>query len=460
MTPDDDGAAQLMPRQVAFDVVREVTGHDAYANLVLPKRLRASGVTGRDAAFATEVTYGTLRRLHTYDALVERSADRPPAEIDAAVLDLLRIGVHQLFFMSVAPHAAVATTVELAKRNRLHRAAGFINAVLRRVTRSSWEQWMAELTYGLAPGSDADLALRLSHPHWLVRELRRALVADGRPEAEIGDLLTADNDPAPVTLVARPPGSTVTELVAAGAVPGRWSPFAAVLGGGDPGAIPAVRERRAGVQDQGSQLVTLALAGVPLRRERDEQWLDMCAGPGGKAALLASLAARDGAQLEAWELHEHRAELVRRQVPSTTRVLVADSADPAVVARAEGGFDRVLLDAPCSGAGALRRRPEARWRKSAADLPHLVDEQARLLSAALTVVRPGGVVAYVTCSPIVDETRGVLESVLGDGIEVLDARGFMPAELAPLGPGPYVQLWPHLHETDAMFLALLRRSGD
>jgi 16S rRNA (cytosine967-C5)-methyltransferase len=212
-----------------------------------------------------------------------------------------------------------------------------------------------------------------------------------------------------------------------------------------------VRENRAGVQDEGSQLVALALAAVPVEG-RDEWWLDMCAGPGGKAALLGALAAGRGAHLVAAELQPHRARLVARAVGPTARTVVADGTAPAWAA---GAFDRVLVDAPCSGLGALRRRPEARWRRRPRDVEQLHPLQVSLLRKAIQAVRPGGVVAYVTCSPHLRETRDVVQEVLGAGVERLDARPFLPG-VDVLGDGPDIQLWPHRHGTDAMHLTLLR----
>ncbi len=276
-------------------------------------------------------------------------------------------------------------------------------------------------------------------------------------------LLRADNVPAPVTLAVRPGRAQVDELMALGAEPGRWSPFAAVLPKGDPAGLELVRTGAVGVQDEGSQLVALAFAATPLVGvQGPERWLDLCAGPGGKAALLDGLSAQRDATLVANEPHSHRADLVRRAVSADVDIVVGDGRrGPWEV----GSFDRVLVDAPCSGLGALRRRPEARWRRQRADIDQLVELQRSLLLAALEAVRPGGVVAYVTCSPMLEESRQVVDGVLAErpGLERLDAREQVRAvataahEDLPLGQGPDVQLWPHLHGTDAMYLALLRR---
>jgi 16S rRNA (cytosine967-C5)-methyltransferase len=223
------------------------------------------------------------------------------------------------------------------------------------------------------------------------------------------------------------------------------------LESGSPTSLAPVRENRAGVQDEGSQLVALALAAVPVEG-RDERWLDMCAGPGGKAALLGALAAGRGARLVAAELQPHRARLVARAVGTTALTVVADGVTPAWAA---GAFDRVLVDAPCSGLGALRRRPEARWRRRPSDVEQLHQLQVSLLRKAIQAVRPGGVVAYVTCSPHLRETRDVVQEVLGADVDRVDARPFLP-RVDGLGDGPDVQLWPHRHGTDAMHLTLLR----
>jgi 16S rRNA (cytosine967-C5)-methyltransferase len=271
-----------------------------------------------------------------------------------------------------------------------------------------------------------------------------------------------------VTLVARPGRSTAEEIAASlppeATAPGRWSPWAVRLTeGGDPAAVPAVREDRAGVQDEGSQLVAAALAAAPLDGP-DARWLDGCAGPGGKAALLAAFAAERGAALLAAEKQPHRAGLVRRALegqPGSWQVVAADGTRPAW---RPGSFDRVLVDVPCTGLGALRRRPEARWRRRPEDVAGFAPLQRGLLREALRAVRVGGVVGYATCSPHPAETRAVVADVLrGVGgpaaeAEWIDARPLLPG-VPGLGDGPDVQLWPHLHGTDAMYLALLRRTG-
>ena len=439
-------------RKAAFDLLRAVDERSAYANLVLPTMLRERGLTGRDAAFATELAYGTLRGRGTYDEVLAACVDRPLAQLDPPVLDLLRLGAHQLLAMRVPVHAAVGATVELARASVGDGRASLVNAVLRKVSTCDLQQWLARVAGDRERDPVAFLAVTYSHPTWVVEAMRDALAGS---LSAVEAMLASDNVPAAVTLVARPGRCTVTELEEAGAEPGRWSPLAARMPGGDPGKLPAVRDGRAGVQDEGSQLVALALTLVSLDGP-DVRWLDLCAGPGGKAALLGAIAVRRGARLLAAELAPHRARLVRHSVADTAMVVVADgTAGPW----RPGTFDRVLADVPCSGLGALRRRPEARWRRQPADVAALARLQRQLLDAAIDSTRPGGLVAYVTCSPHLAETVAVVGDAVrrrGD-VEQIDARPYFPG-VPDLGSGPHVQLWPHVHETDAMFTALLRRT--
>lgn len=414
-------APQVRPdrvRQVAFRVIRQVTGEGAYANLALNKALRDARLSGRDAAFCTELVHGTLRWQGTYDAFLARSVSRPLADLDPELLDLLRLGTHQLLNMRVDSYAAVNEMVTLTRSELGQKRTGLVNAVLRKISQRTLDQWISTV----APTPDEDplgyLAVADAHPRWVIEAFDRALT-DGPGAAppgaavdELEHLLAADNEPPRVTLVARPGVADLDELVAAGATPARWSAYGAVLeGGGDPGRIDAVATGRAGVQDEGSQLVAIALASAKVDGD-DANWLDLCAGPGGKSALLAALVQERDGQLTAVEPLKHRAELVRanlRAIPGNHKVLVGDGTKPTWPA---GSFDRVLADVPCSGLGALRRRPEARWRRTPEDVVELRPLQEALLDSAITSVRPGGVVAYVTCSPHPDETRAVVDAVL------------------------------------------------
>ena len=463
-------------RTAAFDVLRTVAESDAYANLVLPPLLRERGIRGRDAGFATELAYGTLRLRGRYDAVLAQCTGRSLDQVDPPVLDALRLGAHQLLGMRVPPHAAVSETVGLVREQVGAGPAQFVNAVLRAVSREPLDVWLERIGDAADPaGSDAVARLSAvdSHPAWVTRALREALVGHGRPADELGALLAADNEAPRVSLVARPGLLDRDDLLAAAgpdATPGRWSPTAVTLaGGGDPAGLSAVRAGRAGVQDEGSQLVALALADAPLDGP-DARWLDLCAGPGGKAALLAALAGERGARLVANEVQPHRARLVRQAVAAAPDGSVEDVrvGDGREVGDAEpGGYDRVLLDAPCTGLGALRRRPESRWRRTPSDLAQLTALQRDLLGSALRAVRVGGVVAYVTCSPVLAETQlAVVDATraarkAGLDVEVLDA----PAVLHDIAPGldlparPDAQLWPHAHGTDAMHLTLLRRTA-
>lgn len=446
-------------RRVAFDVLRSVSETDAYANLLLPTAIADARLTPQDAALATELTYGTLRRAGTYDAIIAAAADRATSSIDPVVLDALRLAVHQLLATRVAPHAAVNESVSLVSESAGRGAASFANAVLRRVSRHTAQEWQDRIEQE-ARSDDERLALRWAHPVWIIRALRRALAAEGRVD-ELDELLRADNVSPEVTLVALPGLAEAQEPLRA------YAPTAFGSPGGDPRHVVTASAGTVRVQDEGSQLVALALTGAaPVRQ--GERWLDLCAGPGGKTALLAAVALKEGAILEANEVVPTRARLVRnalRAVPSEVVVHEQDGRELASSRPRE--FDRILVDAPCTGLGALRRRPEARWRKSPADVAELVPLQVGLLTAALDALAPGGIVAYVTCSPHLAETTGVVQEVLRGRTDVreLDARAAVarvaaaPIDLAAdarSGSGS-AQLWPHRHGTDAMFLALLQR---
>lgn len=442
-------------RRIALDVIMAVRDSDAYANLLLPVRLGRAKLSDADAGLATELTYGTLRMQGYYDRIIAMAAGRSVDQIDPPVLDVLRLACHQLLSMRVAQHAAVDESVELAKTVGSRSAVGFVNGVLRTITRSDAETWRARVLAEAGSGEES-LALEYSHPLWVTRAFRQVLVVEGR-EAELEPLLAADNVAPRVSVTALPGLASASEL---DLHESEYSPVGAVLDGGDPLRIPAVRDGRVRVQDEGSALAALALSRArPIRA--GEQWLDMCAGPGGKAALLAAEAAEGGAILTANELVPARAELVRKALAvfeTPPEVWQLDGTD--IGALYPGAFDRILLDAPCTGLGALRRRPEARWRKQPSDVAGLGNLQTKLLASAVAALKPGGVLAYVTCSPHAAETKSIVASVLrkSTDVERIDTPAVLQSivkEPLDLPEASHVQLWPHRHGTDAMFIQLL-----
>ncbi len=479
-------------RRLAYRVLRAVSSQGAYANLELAHQLHGANLDRRDAAFATELVAGVCRAQDTYDRVIEAASGR--TKLDDDVRDVLRLTAHQLLATRVPAHAAIATSVDLAVVEIGKSVGGFVNAIGHKIAARDLAGWLDELTSGLDT-RDA-LAVRSHHPRWIVDAFADVLPAD-----ELEAALMADNVAPATNLVVRPGWADLAELVAAGAVADRYSPYGATYAG-RPDDVAAVSEGRAGVQDEGSALVAAALAGVP---GPDGPWLDLCAGPGGKAALLAGLAAEAGTRLVAAELQAHRASLVRqalavydqpvrrgtaarddeaktaggradrassRRPAGQTRP--ADSNEPAWSGRgrttqavivADGtrppfrsaSFAKLMVDAPCSGLGALRRRPDARWRRQPADVDALVPLQRALLASAVELTMPGGVVAYVTCSPHRAETEEVVATVDPAKAELLCAADQLPGVPDAIRAGDFVQLWPHRHSTDAMFLALLRR---
>ncbi len=478
-------------RLVAFEVMQAVATEDSYANLVMPKSIRAHRLDHRDAGFATELTYGTLRNQGYYDSILKHCVDRPLDKIDQKILTALRLGTHQLVAMRVPSHAALNQTVGLARGVIGAGPASFINAVLRRVSERNPDEWR-ELIQSEATDDLQKMALTKSHPVWVVRAFRQALAAHGHSPQEIEALLDADNLAPIVNLVELPGLGSLDEARDKGAVDGELVEGSALYSAGDLGRLESVREGTVRAQDVGSQLVARALAEAPIEGS-DHNWLDLCAGPGGKAALLGALGAQRGAQLVANESSAHRAKLVSaslRPLPENSYTVVtgdgrqiqktvADSKNRPAGMEANPRFDRVMVDVPCSGLGALRRRPEARWRKTPRDIADLLPLQKELFDAAASVTRSGGLIAYVTCSPHMAETQNIVNDILRDGtVELLDSGAAvrevaLPGEnggsvlagekdpsFAPNDKHPEqttAQLWPHVHGTDAMFFALFRK---
>lgn len=455
-------------RKVVYDVLRDVEFNDAYANLALPKEIYRARLDRRDASYATNLCYGTLRLQGRWDAIIAHcTGDRPLSKIDPEVKILLRMGAHQLLELETSPHAAVNETVTLARNELGSGSSGFVNAVLHRVSERSLSQWRAILLddAGGKANTVSFLSSWYSHPQWIVRAISAALKASGRKHGDIVSVLRADNTPAKVALAARE--ISVADLgadIERGHMdwePGHLVDSAVLLDGGAPSRVFAVKDGLAGVQDEGSQLVARVLAAVPIEG-RDERWLDMCSGPGGKTATLAAIAGRRGAEIFANELHAHRLDLVANSVEPWSDLVSLRLGDGREIGAEEpDAYDRILIDAPCTGIGALRRRPEARWNKEAGDGLDLAALQGELLDSGFAALRPGGALVYSTCSPYLMETREVVDAFLARTAD---------AELVDVGPiaageaiteinssGSVVQLWPDLHHSDAMFISLVTK---
>ena len=537
---------------IAYNLLCKIRENDAYSNLLVPASLKAGNFSAQEKGFITDCVYGTLRWQGFADAVISAACKRDKSKISADVLDILRLGTYRTLFTSEKTYAVVNSSVEIAKKRTGRGSAGFVNAVMRKIALRSRKEWESLLTSRIAKNcTDKRLAVRASHPEWIVEELRKSYEKAGydwekirktREKSELGQvsadssgksvaggsvadetvaadmtsadpisadpiaaMLEADNAAPSVTLCARPGLAEPDEILEN--MPknvlcerGKYSPYALKIKKGGVNAIEAVKKGLAGVEDEGSQIAALALvnapvevlvnvpvnapievsekaAGISIKAAKieasesskalkiSEKWLDMCAGPGGKTALLGACAAQRNATLTANEPSEHRAKLVRENcsaLPARTLEKVYERDGRELGRMFPETFDRILVDAPCSGLGSLRRRAEARWRKNRSDIKQLAEIQRGLLLSAAGAVRKGGVIAYVTCSPALAETREIVDYALAErsDLQRLDAaaviRGFAPDIPLPDSGGD-VQLFEHIHDTDQMFVALLRK---
>lgn len=426
----------LPARRAALSALRAVDEQGAYSNLAVP-----AAVThlpdARDRSFASHLAYETLRWEGTLDWALENVADRPMSAVEPALRRVLRLGALQLLRSDVPAPAAVTTAVELARETvperRARGASAFVNGVLRALAR---RQGLEQGLDWPDPEADpiGDLSLTTAHPRWIVSDLVEGL---GSSEARVA--LEADNVAPGLTLrAAGDRDELVAELRAAGlvAVPGLLAPEAVRARGADPRRLAAVTEGRAVPQDEASMLVVHAT-----RVQDGDRVLDLCAGPGGKSTHLATLAGSEG-EVVAVEVRPHRARLVAKAAATLgvrVDVLVGDGTDPPV----KGTFDVVLVDAPCTGLGAGRRRPEIRWRRTPQDARELAGLQRRLLAAGADRTRPGGHITYAACTWTAMETT----AIVADFLERADR--FVLVEEA--------QRWPHQDDTDGMYHATLRR---
>ena len=434
------------PRLLAFDLITEVNRNEGYSNLLLPQALSSSAMEDRDRNLVTELVYGTLRMQGKHDWVLAQISDRPWSEVDPGIIDVARLGVHQIHEMRIPDHAAVAATVEVARKRIGESKASFVNALLRSVTRKSIDDWFEPLLHIKDPV--LRMSIQYSHPEWIISAYYDLLKDWEQVEAA----LAINNIPALPTLVSWPGYSTQEDLIALGAEATTYSPLGARWKG-NPGSLEIIRHRLAGVQDEGSQLVATIFASVA----DGAAWLDLCAGPGGKAALLSSVAAQRGVSFTANEISTPRADLVRRVVHGA-RVWTGDGRE---VSSHNELFDAVLIDAPCTGLGALRRRPEVRWRRTLKDLRELTQLQRELIDSAISVLNAGGVLGYATCSPHLAETSVQINDIIKNHpeMELVDVAPYLPQGLVNATRGGAMALWTHLHGTDAMFLALLRKKS-
>ena len=432
-------------RLLAYDLLTEVNRNEGYSNLLLPQSLNSSKLDERDRSLVTELLYGTIRMQGKHDWVLSQISDRPWSEVDPGIVDICRLGVHQIHEMRIPDHAAVAATVEVARKRIGESKASFVNALLRSVTRKSIEDWFEPLLTITDPVER--LSIQYSHPEWIVSAYFDLL----KNWDEVEQALTVNNEAALPTLVSCPGFSTQEELINLGGAATEFSPYGAHWKG-NPGTLDLIKSRLIGVQDEGSQLV----AEVFAKASSGSSWLDLCAGPGGKAALLSSIARTRGITFTANEFSAPRAELVK-QVVHGDRVLVSDGREIDLI---NEKFDAILIDAPCTGLGALRRRPEVRWRRTIQDLRALTQLQRELVDSAIKALNPGGVLGYATCSPHLAETSIQIADIKKkhSDLQQVDVTPYLPPNLLGGNRDGAMALWTHKHGTDAMYLALFQKS--
>lgn len=431
-------------RLLVFELISQVNRDGAFANIRLPELLKKSKLSANDRNLATEMSYGTLRMQGLMDYLADKFTDRPFNELDPKIQDLLRMGIYQLNQMRIPDHAAVSETVEVARQVAGDSKASYINAILRKVSSNTFD--FTELDN--LPVAEK-LSIKHSHPIWIVNAFFDQL----KDWELVEELLIADNKSTRPDIVCWPDKSNEEEFNRLGA-----HKIENLVHGYNIDGIPSdfapIVERRSGVQDRGSQIVVedfIATWKPGLR------WLDMCAGPGGKAAYLFHYlnSIEENPSFLANEPVPHRADLVKRVIGNDVVVSI-DGRDSSLF---KDTFDRILVDAPCTGLGALRRRPEARWRKKFTDLKDLVSIQHDLLESAYRLLNSEGVIAYVTCSPHISETKAQIVNFLADhaDMKLLDIASLPKANKSGLNSDGTVQLWTHKDQSDCMFIAFLKK---
>ena len=433
-------------RETALRVLISCRTNGAWADAALKAQLNRDGLVGPEAALCSRIVYGVMQNRLLLDFYLAAYCSQKPDHLQTPLLDILRIGAYQILFLDKIPDsAAVNTSVELAKLARRGQAAGLINAVLRKLSKN--KAALPEI-----PNRDLDryLSVKYSHPKWLVKRLLAILV-----QQETEAFLAANNQVAPLTVQVNPLKTTQEELVkelegfGVTAVAHKWVPGCLELSGtGDLTTLAPFREGKFLVQDPAARLVSL-VSGV----QPGEKVLDVCAAPGGKSFSMAFAMGNQGS-IVSCDLHENKLKRIRE---GAERLGVSCIATAAADGRTQnpdwvGAFDTVLVDAPCSGLGIIRKKPDTRYKK-ADDLFTLPVVQAAILENAATYVRPGGTLIYSTCTILPEENEQVVDAFLADH------EGFRRADFTlPDGESmSQLTLWPQRHDTDGFYICRLKR---
>ena len=435
-------------RATALRVLVSCRNNGAWADAALKAQISRDGLSGPDAALCSRIVYGVMQNRMLLDFYIGAYCTQKPDHLQPPLLEILRIGAYQIIYLDKIPDsAAVNTSVELAKLAKRGQASGLVNAVLRKLSQNK---------KALPPVPERDdvqrLSIQYSHPKWFVKRLVSLL---GREEAE--RFLACDNQIAPITVQVNPLKTTLEvlteELQQAGisVQPHSWVPDCLELSGtGDLAALPSFREGKFLVQDPAARLVSL-IAGI----RPGQKVLDVCAAPGGKS-LSAAFAMAGNGSIVACDLHENKLKRIQESADRLgVNIITTQAADGRVFQPEwEASFDTVLVDAPCSGLGIIRKKPDTRYKK-ADDLFTLPVVQAAILDNAARYVRPGGTLVYSTCTILPEENEQVTEAFLAEHADF----GLEPFELPlPVGKSDgSLTLWPQRHDTDGFYICRMTR---
>jgi 16S rRNA (cytosine967-C5)-methyltransferase len=444
-------------RQLASEILFKVDTRKSYADVLLDHSLKAAALSDRDRALLTELAYGTLRWRGKIDARLNLYLRNSLQDTDPFIRNLLRVAFYQLVFLDKIPdYAAVNEAVDLAKVYGGDKVAGFVNAVLRSFLREK------DTAVEPQPSNNwqATLAIEHSHPQWLVKKWLDYFGHD-----ETVALIKANNEMAPLVLRVNSCKSSRDALLAllsksdVSAVATRWSPVGLWVKSRSPvGQLPGFREGLFQVQGEASQLVSYLLSP-----QKGERILDACAAPGGKTSHIAELMADTG-ELIALDKSEKGIEKIRENVARLrlASVYAAKSdASHQLPEKLRSPYDRILVDAPCSGLGTLRAHPEIKWHRNETDIKRLSDLQERIIDRIVHYLKPSGVLVYSTCTLNKDENENIIEHFLERHREFVldDAASYLPVEARSLVCGSYYVALPHRHNTDGFFAARMRKVG-